>query len=114
MNECIKEVSCHVPEQLIKKLSDVESSQGVVGMFYMERLLQIPRNIDIALVCDGISDPGNMGTLIRTARGLGMDAVIALQSTDPYSPKCLRLIISPFKTQLLFFVLKPIQKSSNT
>lgn len=44
-----------------------------------------------ALVCDRISDPGNLGTLIRTAAGLGLDAVFLLPDTaELTNPKTVR------------------------
>lgn len=43
------------------------------------------------LILDGISDPGNMGTLLRTALALGWEGVlITPKSTDPYNEKALR------------------------
>jgi RNA methyltransferase, TrmH family len=43
------------------------------------------------LVVDGVQDPGNLGTLIRTAEALGVEGVIVLPGTvDPWSPKVVR------------------------
>ena len=43
------------------------------------------------LVTDGIQDPGNLGTLVRTARAFALDAVIALDGTaDPWNPRVVR------------------------
>ncbi|MBM3449429.1 MAG: RNA methyltransferase [Armatimonadetes bacterium] len=43
------------------------------------------------VVCDGIADPGNLGTLIRTADAAGFDGVVLMaDSVDPYNPKALR------------------------
>ena len=43
------------------------------------------------LVLDGIQDPGNLGTLVRTARAFGLDAVIALDGTvDPWNARVVR------------------------
>ena len=43
------------------------------------------------MVLDGLRDPGNMGALIRTAAGAGVDAIlVGPGSADPYSPKVLR------------------------
>src|SRR6202007_2593226 len=45
----------------------------------------------VALVIDGVQDPGNVGTLIRTAHALGAAGTIALRGTaDVVSPKALR------------------------
>lgn len=41
-------------------------------------------------VLDGINDPGNMGTIIRTCVACGIENLLALSSVDPYSPKVVR------------------------
>ena len=48
---------------------------------------------ELLLVCDGVSDPGNLGTLIRSAAAAGASGVICTDAAggcDPYSPKVLR------------------------
>ena len=50
-----------------------------------------PLKANRILFCDAISDPGNLGTLIRTAAGLGMDAVVVgPESVEPSNPKTAR------------------------
>ncbi len=44
----------------------------------------------VLCITSRVSDPGNLGTLIRTAFGLGIDAVACMGTTDPYSPKSIR------------------------
>ncbi len=58
---------------------------------------RIPRSFGLAtvegwiLVADGISDPGNLGTIIRSAEAAGASCVVVTKgSTDPWSPKCVR------------------------
>ena len=58
---------------------------------------RIPRSVDLRsvdgwiLVADGISDPGNLGTIIRSAEAAGASCVVVTKgSTDPWSPKCVR------------------------
>ena len=53
-------------------------------------MTKLPAQVGSILVCDGISDPGNLGTLIRTPWGLEFDACVTIASTDPFSPKCIR------------------------
>jgi TrmH family RNA methyltransferase len=46
---------------------------------------------DVVLVLVDLSDPGNAGTLVRTAEASGVGAVLVTgQTVDPYSPKCVR------------------------
>eukprot|EP01084_Bolivina_argentea_P272284 463564_1 len=70
--------------------------QGCVGLVKRpnEECLPFPTKgqLSTILVCDGISDPGNLGTLFRSAAGMGADAVILVgyDCADPWGPKCLR------------------------
>ncbi len=40
---------------------------------------------DLTIVCDGVADPGNLGAIIRTARGLGCEGIVLTGDTDPGS-----------------------------
>jgi RNA methyltransferase, TrmH family len=79
-----------VDERIMKKISDVETPEGFVAEFKM-----LPEPVfndgDYILVIDKISDPGNLGTLLRTALALGWDgAYITDNSVDPYNTKVIR------------------------
>ncbi|MGD0885777.1 MAG: RNA methyltransferase [Thermodesulfovibrionales bacterium] len=80
--------------QILSKLSDTETPQGIVAIashrpFSLDQLgLKEPA---LLVVIDGIRDPGNLGTLIRTADAAGVDAVIILPGTcDAFMPKAIR------------------------
>jgi TrmH family RNA methyltransferase len=84
-----------VSEQVIQALSDVPHPQAVVAVFAIDDLETFPRYDvwahDLVLVADGVRDPGNMGTLIRTAAGAGVtEFIISPDSVDPFNPKCVR------------------------
>jgi TrmH family RNA methyltransferase len=50
-----------------------------------------PLDANLVLILDGIADPGNLGTILRTAAAAGADVVIlAPGCVDPYNPKVLR------------------------
>ncbi len=83
-----------ISEQAISKISSTENSQGIIGLFKLpqenqKKLIELKtRRI---LWCENISDPGNMGTLIRTALAFGFNTIFYSGSTaDPYSPKVVR------------------------
>jgi TrmH family RNA methyltransferase len=81
----------HVSDTIMDKLADTETPPGVAAIagkteFPVERLSLS----GITVVADGIRDPGNLGTLIRTADAVGAGAVVLLGTCDPYSPKALR------------------------
>ena len=81
-----------VPEKLFVKLSETENTQGIVGIVRMPEAKKdnsTPGNEVIAL--DRINDPGNLGTIIRTAYWFGIDSVlISKNSADIYNSKTLR------------------------
>jgi len=76
-----------VSEEIIGKLSDVQSNQGIIGV------CNFPKEKDIkghVLLLDRIQDPGNMGTLIRSALAFGFNTVVMDQCVDVYNPKVIR------------------------
>jgi TrmH family RNA methyltransferase len=84
-----------VSEAVIASLSDVAHPQSVVAIFGMDDLDSEPRHDvwqeDLILVADGVRDPGNMGTLIRSAVGAGVtECIVSPDSVDPFNPKCVR------------------------
>lgn len=80
--------------KIFKELIDTENTQGILGVVkFKER--KIEHNIKcedkFVLILDRIQDPGNMGTIIRTADAAGVDAIIALKGcVDIYNPKVIR------------------------
>ena len=75
-------------------LADTETPQGILAVIEPRRSSAAdfaPRAGAVALVIDGVQDPGNVGTLIRTAHALGAAGTVVLRgSADPTSPKALR------------------------
>ena len=82
-----------IDPKVIKQISDTKNSSGVLAMihkqtFFPESILPAITRI---LVLDKISDPGNAGTIIRTALAAKFEAVIVIKGTvDIYSPKVVR------------------------
>lgn len=77
-------------DRLFDSLSDTENSQGLMAVF---RQVDLPlsEKIDFVLVPDGIRDPGNLGTIIRTAEAAGVQVLLVPPGTvDPWSPKVVR------------------------
>ena len=76
------------------QLADTETPQGIIAVIEPRRWAVAefaPRPEAVALVIDGVQDPGNVGTLIRTAHALGAAGTVVLRGTaDPTSPKALR------------------------
>jgi len=79
-----------VPEDLFSKISDTENGQGVI-LVIRPGIHAFPSNPDFVLILDEIKDPGNMGTILRTAAAAHTQMVIVTPGcVDVYSPKVLR------------------------
>lgn len=80
-----------VTDEVIKALSDTETPQGVIAICQQEKADIANINGKTFLLIDAVQDPGNVGTMIRTADASGIDAVlIGAGSVDIYNPKVLR------------------------
>lgn len=81
-----------VPEAVMARLSAQNNPSGLIGVFKQSSLLSPFNNdADIALVLEDIRDPGNLGTIIRTADALAIRHVILVgESCDPFSPETVR------------------------
>lgn len=90
-----------VNQSVLEKLSDVPTPQGVVFTLPLpEQGKTLTGSRFLAL--DSLRDPGNMGTILRTADAFGLDGVILLgDCVDVYSPKVVRSAMgSLFSTRL--------------
>ena len=82
----VEEVSEHV----MKSLSDTETPQGILAVLELNQLPN-PDAPDFILIPDQIRDPGNLGTLLRTAAATGIQAVfLPPETTDAFAPKVVR------------------------
>lgn len=74
-------------KELFSKITELETSQGILATVAV-------MDGDIApikfLVLDNIQDPGNMGTILRTAKAFGFNSVIAINCVDVYDQKVIR------------------------
>jgi TrmH family RNA methyltransferase len=82
-----------VSDSLFQKVADTESSQGVITLanppaWKLEDCLRGP---SLAIVLDGVQDPGNAGSIVRAAEALGATGVLFTKGTvSPFNPKTLR------------------------
>ncbi len=83
-------------ESLFRQIADTENSQGILAVLSYEMLsgedLMRQTSADSnVLILDRLQDPGNIGTLVRTAEGAGFKGVVLLKgSGDVFSPKAIR------------------------
>ncbi len=79
-----------ISEALVASLADTETPQGLLAVF-RARILPLPEKLDFVLVVDAVRDPGNLGTILRSALAAGVQAVFFTPGTvDVFSPKVLR------------------------
>ncbi len=79
-----------VSEAVMKAVSETETPQGLLVVL-AQQILPFPQNSDFLLILDGMRDPGNLGTVLRTAVAAGVQAVLlAPGCVDAWSPKVLR------------------------
>jgi RNA methyltransferase, TrmH family len=80
-----------VTDEIIKALADTETPQGIIAICQKEKIDVSSMTGKTFLLIDAVQDPGNVGTMIRTADAAGVDAVIVgTGSVDIYNPKVLR------------------------
>lgn len=79
-------------DRIFEQISDSVTPQGVMGVFKILKDSTDIKNMGKHIIyCDNLRDPGNAGTIIRTADALGMDCVMFSKgSADIYAPKLVR------------------------
>ena len=89
-----------VSESVMKSLSDTVTPYGLIAVLKTPQVeFSMPKGN--ALLLDGVSDPGNMGTIIRTAAARGFEDIYLLDCVDVYSPKVVRATLGGlFKVRL--------------
>ena len=111
-------------DELFKKVSDTQTPQGVLCVikqyhYKLEDLFK--KENPLFLILEDIQDPGNLGTMVRTAEGAGVDGVIMTKGTvDIYNPKTIRSTMGSvyrmpfFYTEDLLGVMKKLQERNVT
>jgi len=75
------------------KLADTKNPQGIIGIFKAKsvKISEINSNSKIIVFIDEVSDPGNLGTILRNCDWFGIkDILISYNSTDYLNPKVIR------------------------
>jgi TrmH family RNA methyltransferase len=96
-----------VEEKVFDAMSDTVTPQGILGVaqmpeYSLEQILSCEGRLYLLL--DNLRDPGNLGTMIRTAEGAGVSGVIlSRESVDLFNPKVVRSTMgSVFRVPVLY------------
>ena len=87
--ERLGEAEARFPEAQVKSVSGTVTPYGLAAAVELPRYTFAPTSGN-ALLLDGVSDPGNLGTIIRTAAATGFNDVYLLDCADAYAPKAVR------------------------
>ncbi|TMW71662.1 TrmH family RNA methyltransferase [Alteribacter natronophilus] len=80
-----------VTDRVMRELADTETPQGFAAICELPENRNIPLEKGQFLFLDRIQDPGNLGTIIRTAHAAGINGLVLSEGTaDPYNSKVLR------------------------
>lgn len=87
-----------IPKQIFTPLCDTETPQGIIAVLKMKKAGDFKADTDkVYIYCDSVSDPGNLGTIIRTADAAGIGGVLLSEGcTDIYAPKTIRATMGSF------------------
>jgi TrmH family RNA methyltransferase len=105
-----------VEDQAFARLSSTETPQGVITLVRPPQWTSadLLRGTPLIVILDAIQDPGNAGTIVRTAEAFGATGVVFLKgSVSPHNPKCLRasagsLFRVPLVHDASLFVMPPL------
>lgn len=78
-----------VSEHVMEKISTSRTPSGICALFKIPALLPLPQQGPGIVLVD-ISDPGNLGTLIRTAAAMNIKEIILVGGVDPYNSKVIQ------------------------
>lgn len=99
-NEAKKNLSLQdyyiVPDSLFKNMSDTVTPQGILAIvrqkeYTLEEIMSLKNGTHVFVILESIQDPGNLGTIVRTAEGAGVSGIIMNKETvDIYNSKVIR------------------------
>lgn len=105
----------NVGKTAIEQLSSLRTPQGVIGVFRKpdnaptnDQMVNAQMVHDLVLALDGVQDPGNLGTIIRTCDWFGVrDIFCSLDTADCYSPKVVQATMGALARVRVHYVNLP-------
>ena len=106
-----------ITEQQLQKMSNLDTPNNVLALASMPQSIFSFQQVKnkLALALDTISDPGNLGTIIRTAAWFGIDTIICSpNTTDAWNPKAVQATMGAlFRTNVVYADLKKVVEEYN-
>lgn len=88
LNDCDDQIVHFVKPQELERISGLRSPNRVLSIARIPQPIEVDWNSELILILDGINDPGNLGTIIRTAKWFGVDTIICSEDcADAYDRK---------------------------
>lgn len=85
-----------VSREILEKISKKDNPQSVIGVFH-QHLHDMPADADFYLALEEIRDPGNLGTIMRTAHAVNKPHIVMIgQCCDPFTPEAIRASMGSF------------------
>jgi TrmH family RNA methyltransferase len=89
----------------LEQISSFKTSQEILAVFEMPRLTKINTSVPFILALDDIRDPGNLGTIIRTAEWFGLTEIVCSKTTaDCFNPKVIQASMGSLARMKLYYV----------
>ncbi len=85
-----------IPDELFAGLCDTETPQGVIAVINMPEDTDKTYDKNLYLYCDRVTDPGNMGTIIRICDAVNCGLLLSVGTVDIYNPKTVRASMGSF------------------
>lgn len=93
-----------ITEEQLSRISQLQTPNKVLTLCHKLENTKPYENFSLALALDNISDPGNLGTIIRIADWFGIDTIICSENTvDIYNPKVIQATMGSFLRVKLFY-----------
>lgn len=92
-----------ISNNVLNSLCDTNTPQGIVAIFDFKKFdIDIPKNNFIVL--DNIQDPGNLGTIIRSASGTSFKELFLINCVNPFNQKVIRSSMGGIFKEKIYFI----------
>lgn len=105
-------VAYEVDSDVLSSISPLKNAQNVLFICKMPRPQQVDYSCGTHILLDSVQDPGNIGTILRSAVAFGIDSVILTgDCADPYNPKAIRASMGAiFKHKFVFLDIRQMRE----